>query len=392
MSIQTVDATDHFYEFLRVFINTPIEGHPTDPANPALWGAPLVIWGPPSTAKTGRIRSLSSPAMPVFAVNGGTLKTESTDGIPIFMKPGELPLWVPADSGFLQATQHQHSILFLDEVSLLPTITQNALLGVVQKREVGSIPLPRGCRILMAGNPVGTNQGARPLNKAFANRCGHVDVPLLPQDEWRQHLRGQRHSTGINLVADAHLVAAEWDNLYPDMVGKVIGFCSSHSDAYQKEPGTNDPASGRAWPSPRSWDGAIRVATTGSALGLKKLVPLLVESMVGPVAEEFWLWVKNQDIPDVVDVLTRGWKPDPQRVDVAYAVANSITTYVLGKKLNTPADQMVRYWETMTGLCQAGMADLVREFGQEVAGEQLGTLHPNKDVKRACAATLRSIQ
>lgn len=391
ISNDLVDATSSFIDWARLLINTPVDGTPVDPGlDPegyakVTWGASGIFWGPPSTAKTARIRQLELAGLPVFTVAGGTLRPDSTEAL---MLPGPQGFqWVPSDLAMQQAAQHPHSVLFLDEISLVPPTVQNALLGVVQHRYVGSLPLPRGCRILMAANPLGTNQGARQLNSAFANRCVHLHIKTLPHKEFQQNALGNKPTINFSAAADAKLVI----DRYPAAVAKhrtlMLAFTERNSTAYYAEPALDDPSSGFAWPSPRSWELAWRVSATNDALQLG-LAHEIVQACCGKSAAEAYAdWVRQQNIPDATRLLDglETWQPHRGKVDISFIVNQTMTEILLDrvKRATTPAQKTAleqeagRYWQTAADILAAGQGDIIRENAGKIGAAGWGAIHPS---------------
>jgi hypothetical protein len=102
--------------------------------------------------------------------------------------------------------------------------------------------------------------------------------------------------------------------------------------------------SGRAWPSPRSWDMTARLLAACDAAGSDDLVrSLVVRGCVGQAAGiECLTWLAEADLPDPEAVLDNPEAFElPERGDRAYAALSSVAAAVAS---NPTADRWKRGW------------------------------------------------
>jgi len=129
-----------------------------------------------------------------------------------------------------------------------------------------------------------------------------------------------------------------------------------------KQPAPDDPTSGGAWPSHRMWNWAGRGIATSRCLGMpKELENEIVQGCVGEGAMGEWIeWMAKADLPDPLDVLTKGWIPDPERLDVTVAVLISTVTWVTS--LPSGSSDRIKYatanWGVLQEVIAAGIPDL----------------------------------
>jgi hypothetical protein len=120
-----------------------------------------------------------------------------------------------------------------------------------------------------------------------------------------------------------------------------------------------------------------------------KLEQTLIDGFVGPPALTFIRWLKEQDLPSPVDVLTKGWEPDQDRLDRTYAVYNGLAAYVTGLKDLQRVDSAVLAWRRLESLIEAGLGDMAITPAKIMAGAKLGRDSGDKRLVDACAPMLR---
>jgi len=261
---------------------------------------PVLLWGPPGVGKTAQIEALAAAegahletliGSTVDPIDVGGWATPDADGV-VQISP---PVWARRIAASL--AQGQPAWLFLDELSCAPPSVQSALLRVVQAREVAGLSI-RGCRIIAASNPADTAADGGALSAATANRWAHLD--------WEIDVGGWVAGT-----------IAGWGRRRPPaeaaVAASIAGFISRNPTALLAVP-SDAAQAGRAWPSPRSWEQAIRLVAAG---GDRRLAGACVGS---GAAREWIAWVVANDLPDPEDLLAGRVAP-PVRGDLASAAA-----------------------------------------------------------------------
>jgi hypothetical protein len=95
---------------------------------------------------------------------------------------------------------------------------------------------------------------------------------------------------------------------------------------------------------------------TAEALGKRPLQLRLLAASCGEAVTKEWAeWVAYANLPDPEDALKNNWKPDPRRLDVAFAVYGAAIAFALGKKDKNYA---IMAWKLLQGGIDAGLPDL----------------------------------
>lgn len=284
-------------------------------------GVPTVLWGAPGTGKSSAVRAMAERAgLSCEIVIASIREPSDFAGLPVVSDDGVRfapPQWARnlAESG--------EGILFLDEISTAPPAVQAALLRVVLERVVGDLALPDDVAVVAAANPPEQAADGWDLSAPLANRFCHLDWDVDAQD------------VAIGLVAgfsvpDTPQLDAGWETLVPRAAGAVAGFLGVRPSLVAAPP-LDRASAGRAWPSPRTWEMAIRLLAAADAADASDGVrSALVRGAVGDgVGLELLSWLDELDLPDPEAALA---DPDgvelPDRSDRVYAVLSAVAAAV----------------------------------------------------------------
>ena len=151
-------------------------------------------------------------------------------------------------------------------------------------------------------------------------------------------------------AADAtHVYELRWRAL-------LVGFIKARPSILRQVP-TDTVSQGGAWPSPRSWDRAYRMAAAADAAAASKAVrAALVVGLVGTGPSiEFLRYVEAVDLPDPEELLAdpSALRLDP-RVDLLLAGLASVTTAVA---MDCTCDRWDAAWEVLVVACHHDRAD-----------------------------------
>ncbi len=215
------------------------------------WAA--FVWGPPGVGKSAIVREVAEAAgLPVVDLRASLLDPTDLRGIPM-VKGGEA-VWCPP--AFLPKKNAKPGILFLDEINAAPPLVQAAMYQLVLDRRVGEYELPRGWKIIAAGNRAEDRAVTFRLSTALANRFIHL---TLEPDAGCWADWALTH--GINPI--------------------VLGFIRYRPELLYVKP---EAVSQTAFATPRSWEMASdAIAAMGSVDAARDILPGIVGE--GPAAE-----------------------------------------------------------------------------------------------------------
>lgn len=383
-------------DLVEVCLAAPMDGYPGH--DDCLWGLPLLIEGLPGAAKTARVKQMSKvlrvTAKSLFAAQhppedfSGALIPDGKGGAKQICPLAQIRALIKIGRG----------IIFLDEVNGAPPATQGALQSFIHERVAGDEVIPGTIRIIAAANPEDIATGGFRFSAPLANRFLHRYDPGPTNHEWCLHQMGNvLGDLSDSLETLEQLIIAEWPNKWPETVAlftsfmETAAFDADGKSLLHKLPPSSDPQSGKAWPSHRTWEFAMRAWTTSNILDKGEQVrDALVECCVGEgAAAVFLTYARNTDIPAPLDVLSGKWRLNPDRLDIVLAAYNGATAYVRQRpdrqeKLKL-APQM---WKALQRLFDSKLADVVIPCVEGMVAERLAMNSQDKATKEAAQPIL----
>ena len=199
------------------------------------------------------------------------------------------------------------------------------MLGVALERRVGDLQLPRAVRVVAAANPPEQAADGWDLSPPLANRFLHIAY-RPPIDGWVDGM-----TAGFSLPAGGRVAqpSRERTAVARSSVAAFIRTRPALLDAFPTDPA----ASGRAWPSRRTW------TMTADVLALlepddTEAAHLTACGLVGEgAAVEYLTWRRQADLPDpasvVADPRSVAWRSlDPSRT---WAILAGVVAYSTGR-------------------------------------------------------------
>lgn len=353
----TATTTARLERLLSIALLAPMD----DPHMPTCrWGAPILFWGPPGIGKSGRVEQTGEAVgLRCETLYLSTLQPEDLSGIPMGdHKEGVRRVCdLPQIQDLIRIGK---GILFLDELTTARPAVQGAGLGVVYNRKVAGKPLPGRVRVVGAANPPEQAAGGWNLAPPMANRFLHLDIGVPDPDEWAAWLLTGSNEEVVPVEMGEEMILNGWNEQWSKIRGLGAGFIRRNRGRLYAMPREGHKDRGRAWPSPRSWEVALRCVATSNVLSMGEFGGDLLTASCGPgVAAEWAEWVAYANLPDPKDMLENGWHADKKRLDVCFAAYSSAISYALGK---TNKDEQKKYaimaWKLLSDAVTNNLADL----------------------------------
>jgi MoxR-like ATPase len=315
------------------------------------WGIPLFFEGPPGASKTSQFYWL---AKRMGLTNKFESLKPSTRGPEFFgctpvpsekvMPDGSKVAGFnfPLPMRFAEKFSSGAGLILLDELTNAPPAVRPALLGFLQERELGEQKFSGRVRIFGAGNAVNESPTGQEFSPPEANRFGHLFWADPTVESLTAYFTNGCASPGdatpIDVEArEAAVVREFYDEQFPISIGAVAGFLKARPDMLRRQPAPTDPQSSRAWASPRTWEYAMRALASARCPSNRlndSETELFVGSLISEaVANEFFVWQREQDVPSPVELLDGKveFTPKMARLDRTVAVLASCVSLLTGE-------------------------------------------------------------
>lgn len=254
---------------------------------------------------------------------GLPIKVTNPNGDPgVYLAP---PLWARRCNEV--ASQGGEAWVLFDEITTAAPAVQAALLRVMYERWVGDIQLHPNVRVFAAANPPEQAAGGWDLTPPLANRFLHLDWPVNPKNWADGFIQGFPVNSALKIDTK------DVDKVMPQFKALVAGFIHSTGKEFFNAVPKDEAKAGGAWPSPRTWEMAVKLMATRAVGGLDTdLDTLLLRGTVGEGAAAAYLgFIKAKDLPDPEALLK---DPDkfqlPERGDIVYTVLNGVVAATIG--------------------------------------------------------------
>ncbi|RZT78902.1 MoxR-like ATPase [Micromonospora violae] len=315
---------------------------------------PVLLWGAPGIGKTAALNHLAETLdLPLTTVVASVHEPSDFSGLPIVGDdPATQGVPMAPPDWAVRLVRAGRGLLFLDELSTAPPAVQAALLRLVLERRVGALRLPPGVRIVAAANPRSSAAEGWELSPPLANRFVHL--------QWTHDHEVVVRGLGGTWPRPA-LPRLDPD-LLPEAVAfarrAVCGLLSVRPDLVHRLP-TTDAARGGPWPSPRSWEMALRLTAFATAAGVsREVLSILVRGTVGDgPGLELLASMDRMDLPDPEDLLADPAAATlPERGDLRQAVLDAVVAAVRNRPERSRWDAA---WVLLARAVETGAPDLV---------------------------------
>ncbi|MFJ7780645.1 AAA family ATPase [Streptomyces yangpuensis] len=323
---------------------------------------PVLLWGEPGIGKSAGMEQLATAlGVPLETVIASVHEPSDFAGLPIVGDdPATTGVPMAPPDWAVRLARTGHGLLFFDELSSAPPAVQAALLRVVLERRVGSLELPPAVRIVAAANPPASAADGWHLSPPLANRFVHLDWTHNPRTVARG-MAGTWPEVAIPTVD-----AAKASGSVARARGAVSGFLTARPGLVHHMP-AEAAGRGRGWPSPRTWEMALRLLATGYAASTGR--EALAAALTGAVGEaagiELLSYLEHLDLPDPDRVLA---DPDafalPERGDRQLAFLIAVVAAVQSE-LTRP--RWEAGWAVLAKAVDAGVPDVAARAAADLA-------------------------
>ncbi|GII57129.1 ATPase AAA [Planotetraspora thailandica] len=323
---------------------------------------PVLLWGEPGIGKSAGLERLASGlGVPLETVIASVHEPSDFAGLPIVGDdPATTGVPMAPPDWAVRLVRAGRGLVFFDELSSAPPAVQAALLRVVLERRVGSLVLPEQVRIVAAANPPSSAADGWHLSPPLANRFVHLRWTHDPRTVARG-MAGVWPHVPIPVVEPARVNGA-----LARARGAISGFLTARPGLVHLMP---DDAEGRggAWPSPRTWEMALRLLAVAHACGAGK--EAVATALVGAIGEgagiELLSYLEHLDLPDPDRVLAN---PEafnlPDRGDRQLAFLTAVVSAV---QADLTQPRWEAGWAVLAKAVEAGVPDVAARAAVDLA-------------------------
>ncbi|WP_018546556.1 AAA family ATPase [Streptomyces sp. LaPpAH-108] len=323
---------------------------------------PVLLWGEPGIGKSAGMEQLAAAlGVRLETVIASVHEPSDFAGLPVVGDdPATTGVPMAPPDWAVRLARTGHGLLFFDELSSAPPAVQAALLRVVLERRVGSLALPPSVRIVAAANPPASAADGWHLSPPLANRFVHLDWTHDPRTVARG-MAGTWPETALPAVDPARASGAA-----ARARGAISGFLTARPGLVHHMPKEAE-GRGRAWPSPRTWEMALRLLAAGYASGAR--AEARAAALMGAVGEaagiELLSYLENLDLPDPDRVLA---DPAafalPERGDRQLAFLIAVVAAVQSEPTRP---RWEAGWEVLAKAVDAGVPDVAARAAGDLA-------------------------
>jgi len=255
---------------------------------------PVFIHGSPGIGKSYIVNDIAKQNdLEIIDVRLSQLDAVDLRGIPTISN--EQTKWMPPV--FLPTNQDSRGILFLDELNSAPLSVQAAIYQLVLDRKIGEYTMPKGWRIICAGNKIDDKGIVFKLPSPLINRMVHI-------------------------VLEAKFDDFKIWSIKNDIHPFIIGFLGFRPDLLSTEvPATSE--TNPAFCTPRAWDMLSNILQSNEEIS--KIHPIIYGTVGYGAGIEFISFVKvYKELPDIDAILNGESDIVPEEPSALYALCAAI--------------------------------------------------------------------
>jgi hypothetical protein len=315
---------------------------------------PVLLWGEPGIGKTAALTQLANALdLPLTTDIASVHEPSDFAGLPVVGDdPATQGVPLAPPDWAVRLVHAGRGLLFLDELSTAPPAVQAALLRLVLERRVGALRLPPGVRIVAAANPRSSAADGWELSPPLANRFVHLqwtyDHDVVVRGLGGTWPRATLPHLDPAVLSDAVMFARR----------AVCGLLTGRPGLVHKLP-SGETRRGGAWPSPRSWEMALRLIAFATAANTSRdVLSILVRGAVGDgPGLELLANLDRMDLPDPETLLANPASAQlPERGDLRQTVLDSVVEAVRNRPNQS---RWAAAWALLVHALDTGAPDLV---------------------------------
>jgi len=261
---------------------------------------PLFIHGSPGIGKSYIVADVAkNNSLELVDVRLSQMDPVDLRGVPSIKE--NQTVWMPPV--FFPKEKDSKGILFLDELNSAPPAVQAAIYQLVLDRKMGEYELPKGWRIICAGNRVSDRGVVFRLPTPLANRMVHLHVQARFEDFKLFAIKQSLHAF-------------------------IIGFLSFRPDLLSTEPVIEDDAN-PAFATPRSYHMLSNILKLDNEIGA---ISSIIHGTIGYSAGiEFISYVKvYESLPDISGIYEGHYPEINNEPALLYALVSALVEYFDG--------------------------------------------------------------
>ncbi len=261
---------------------------------------PLFIHGSPGIGKSYIVADVAEKnSLELVDVRLSQMDPVDLRGVPSIKE--NQTVWMPPV--FFPKENDSKGILFLDELNSAPPSVQAAIYQLVLNRKMGEYELPKGWRIICAGNRVSDRGVVFRLPTPLANRMVHLHVQARFDDFKLFAIKEELHSF-------------------------IIGFLSFRPDLLATEPVIEDDAN-PAFATPRSYHMLSTILKSENEIS--KIAPIIHGTIGYSAGVEFISYVKvYEELPDIAGIYEGNYPQIKNEPALLYALVSALVEYFDG--------------------------------------------------------------
>ena len=261
---------------------------------------PLFIHGSPGIGKSYIVADVAKKhELELVDIRLSQMDPVDLRGVPSIKD--EQTVWMPPV--FFPKDKDSEGILFLDELNSAPPSVQAAIYQLVLNRKMGEYELPKGWRIVCAGNRVSDRGVVFRLPSPLVNRMVHLHVSARFEDFKLFAIKEKLH----------HF---------------IIGFLGFRPDLLSTEPVIEDDAN-PAFATPRSYHMLSNILKANENIG--EIASIIYGTIGYSSGIEFTSYVKvYEELPDVAAIYEGIYPEIKNQPALLYALVSALVEYFDG--------------------------------------------------------------